>query len=118
MKLPTSTGVPVFFIFWRIIFPMMKPATATIAIISSLNVWNDFLVNFLIIQSESKRTIPSTAFVFFNKYSTNWGFGFAVLVMSMIPLVIFFLATQKEFIRGITSGAVKGVSAPRKGQVV
>lgn len=101
-------GCPKFKLFWRIIFPLMKPVTATVIIVTSLGIWNDFLTSFLIIHDQVKRTIPSNAFIFFNKYSTNWGYGFAVLVLAMIPLVALFLALQKHFINGIASGAVKG----------
>lgn len=95
-------------LFRSIIFPLMKPVTATVAIVTSLSIWNDFLTSFLIIHDQVKRTIPSNAFIFFNKYSTNWGYGFAVLVLAMIPLVVLFLLLQKYFINGIASGAVKG----------
>lgn len=95
-------------LYWKVIFPLMKPVTATVAIITSLSVWNDFLINYLIISSADKRTLPATAFIFFNKYSTNWGYGFAVLVLSMLPLVILFLILQKHVVKGIAAGSVKG----------
>ena len=101
-------GASKFQTFWRIVFPMMKPVIATAIIISSLQIWNDFLVNYLLIQDELMRTIPAMSYVFFGRYTTNWGYGFALLVLSMLPLVILFLFLQKYIIDGMVAGAVKG----------
>ena len=101
-------GCNQFQLFWKIIFPMMKPVIATSVIITSLNIWNDFLVNYLLISSGDKRTLPAMSFIFFGKYNTNWGYGFAMLVLSMLPLIILFLFLQKYIIKGMTAGAIKG----------
>lgn len=97
-----------FQLFWRILFPLVTPATSTVVIFTSLGIWNDFMLPLLLINGDSKRTVPQAVYVFFGKYAVNWGPAFAVLVMSMIPIVILFLALQKNYVKGIVAGSVKG----------
>ena len=93
-------------IFWRIIFPMLKPVTATVAIINGLWIWNDFLLPSIVLYEDS-RTLPLRTFVFYGQYTSDYGLAMAALVMSMIPIVIFYFAMQKQIIQGISAGAVK-----------
>ncbi len=92
--------------FRLIVFPMLKPITATIVIMNSLWVWNDFLLPSLVLYQDS-RTLPLMTFSFFGKYTSQFGLAMAGLVLSIIPIVILYLFLQKQIISGITSGAVK-----------
>jgi raffinose/stachyose/melibiose transport system permease protein len=93
-------------IFWDIIFPMLKPITATILILNALWIWNDFLLPSLVLFLNA-RTLPLSTFSFFGQYTSNYGLAMAGLVLSIIPIVIFYLIMQRNIISGITEGAVK-----------
>lgn len=95
-------------LFWRIVFPLLKPMTVTIIILNSLWIWNDFLLPKLILQDKQLHTIPIAMFDFFAQYSKKWDMALATLVLSSTPIVVFFLALQKHVIRGIMAGSVKG----------
>jgi raffinose/stachyose/melibiose transport system permease protein len=100
-------GAGILTIFSRVVFPLLKPITATVAILHSLWIWNEFNISLIILQKERVRTIPIQQYHFFGEYSINLNFAFASAVVSMIPVVIFFLIAQKQLIQGITQGAVK-----------
>ena len=99
-------GASDFTIFWKIIFPMLKPVTATVAIINSLWIWNDYLLPVLVLTPETQ-TLPLSTYLFYGSYATEYGQAMAGLVLAVIPIVIFYLALQRQFISGISSGAVK-----------
>jgi raffinose/stachyose/melibiose transport system permease protein len=92
--------------FWRIIFPMMRPITATVAIINALWIWNDFLLPRLVLTRETQ-TLPLSTYLFFGQYSIEYGQAMAGLALAVIPIVIFYLILQRQFISGISQGAVK-----------
>lgn len=100
-------GCSPFGVFWRIVFPLLKPITVTIMILNSLWIWNDFLLPLLVLQDPELRTIPLATFFFFGQYTKQWDLALAALVISIIPLLIFFFAMQKHIIKGITSGSIK-----------
>ncbi len=92
--------------FWKIIFPMMRPITATVAIINALWIWNDFLLPRLVLTEETQ-TLPLSTYLFYGQYSIEYGQAMAGLVLAVLPIVIFYLVLQKQFISGISQGAVK-----------
>lgn len=92
--------------FWRIIFPMMRPITATVAIINALWIWNDFLLPRLVLD-EASQTLPLSTYLFFGTYTVEYGQAMAGLALAVIPIIIFYLILQKQFISGISQGAVK-----------
>ena len=92
--------------FWKIIFPMMRPVTATVAIINALWIWNDFLLPRLVLTNETQ-TLPLSTYLFYGQYTVEYGQVMAGLVLAVIPIVIFYLILQKQFISGISQGAVK-----------
>jgi raffinose/stachyose/melibiose transport system permease protein len=100
-------GCSRFGVFWRIVFPLLKPITVTIVILNSLWIWNDFLLPSLVLQDPNLRTIPLATFFFFGQYTKQWDLALAALVMGIVPLLIFFFAMQKHIIKGITSGSIK-----------
>lgn len=95
-------------VFWRIVFPLLKPMTVTVIILNSLWIWNDYLLPSLVLHSPDLRTIPLGTYSFFGQYTKQWDLALAALVLSVLPIIIFFLAMQKHIIEGITAGSVKG----------
>lgn len=101
-------GCSPFGVFWRIVFPLLKPMTVTVVLLNSLWIWNDFLLPLLILSSPDLRTIPLATYSFFGQYTKQWDLALAGLVLSVTPIVLFFLAMQRHIIEGITAGSVKG----------
>lgn len=93
-------------VFWDLVFPQLKPIVATVAILNSLWVWNDFLLPSLVLYEE-KRTLPLMTYSFFGQYTSSYHLAMAGLVLAATPIVVFFIFTQKFMVRGITAGAVK-----------
>ncbi|MEK8128245.1 carbohydrate ABC transporter permease [Paenibacillus filicis] len=101
-------GSGVFGVFFRILLPLMKPITSTIAILHTLWIWNDFLLPLIMLTSAKNKTIPLASSIYFGEYNNEYGLAMAALTFAIIPMVIFFLLMQKYIIQGITAGAVKG----------
>ncbi|SFK72716.1 raffinose/stachyose/melibiose transport system permease protein [Paenibacillus sp. 1_12] len=95
-------------VFFRILMPLLKPITTTIAILHSLWIWNDFLLPLITLSSKQNRTIPLASSVYFGEYTNEWHLALAALTMAIIPIIIFFLFMQRYIIAGITAGSVKG----------
>lgn len=94
--------------FFLVVFPLMKPTTITVAIINTMWIWNDYLLPYLVIGSDYK-TIPIAIQYLRGGYgSIDMGAMMAMLVLSIIPVVIFYLLCQKHIIKGVVAGAVKG----------
>jgi raffinose/stachyose/melibiose transport system permease protein len=96
-------------VFWRIIFPMLTPVTATVAIINSLWIWNDFLLPWIVVGSKGVdyHTLPLSTYIFYGMYSANYGQAMAGLLLSILPIIIFYFIMQRQIISGVSSGAVK-----------
>ncbi len=98
-------GAGSFTIYARIVMPLVKPCTTTIAIFIGLSMWNDFLTPLLIGQV---KTITVGIYTAIGPYASDWGTVFAYVMFATLPIVILYLAAQKQFISGLTTGAVKG----------
>ncbi len=94
--------------YFTIIFPLLLPITFTIVILNMLWLWNDFLLPVLLLTDFRNYTLVLTINMFFGKYSREWGLILASLILSSIPIVVFFAIFQRWIIQGITDGAVKG----------
>lgn len=95
-------------VFWRIVFPMLKPTTMTVIILDVIWIWNDYLLPSLTLKAKANRTIPISTAKFFGQYTISWNEAMAALVVTIIPVAIFYLACQKYIIKGVAAGAVKG----------
>lgn len=94
--------------FFMVVFPVLKPTAITVAILNAMWIWNDYLLPYLLIGSEYK-TIPVAVQYLRGGYgSVDMGALMAMLVLSIIPIIIFYLFCQKYIIKGIVAGAVKG----------
>lgn len=95
-------------LFFQIIFPQLKPITATIIITNALWMWNDFLLPLLILPNSKSYTILLSTNMLFGQYGNNdWPAILSVLIMAMLPAVAFYLALQKNILKGISEGALK-----------
>lgn len=102
-------GCGEFKVFFKIVFPLLRPITATVAIINTLWIWNDFLLPLLMLPDSKNYTLLLSTNMLFGRYGNNdWAAIVAALVMAMLPVVLFYLFLQKYIIKGITEGAVKG----------
>lgn len=93
--------------FWYVIFPLLKPTTITVGILNLVWIWNDFLLPSLVINKEGYQTIPLKTFYFFGEYTKQWNLALAGLIITIIPVVIFYFFAQKHIIAAITEGSVK-----------
>jgi raffinose/stachyose/melibiose transport system permease protein len=102
-------GAGEFHIFYGLVLPLVKPAVVTCTVLGFVSVWGELFWAIISLSNQSKlRTIPYTIIEFQGQFGTNWGPFTAAICIVMLPLIIFFLFTQKYFIAGLTSGAVKG----------
>jgi len=94
--------------FWRLIFPLLAPMSATVGIFAFLYAWNDFMMPSLIISDPNLQTLPVRQNLFQNQFSNNYNVAFASYLMAMAPAIIAYLFTQPWVMEGVTQGAVKG----------
>lgn len=94
-------------VFWKIVFPTLKPIHITVGALNVIAIWNDFLLPQLMINQKGMQTIPLKMFFFFGGYSKQWHLAMAGLLLAIIPVVFFYFIAQKHIIEGITAGANK-----------
>ena len=94
--------------FFRIVFPMLKPVTATICITNVLWIWNDFLLPLIILSDNKKYTLLLSTNTLFGQYSSDWSAILSALVIAALPVIVFYALLQKQILKGITDGAMKG----------
>lgn len=100
-------GAGYFQIYRKVIFPLLKPATATAIMLKIISIYNDFYVPFLYMPGEGLNTVSTTLFNFIGPASTEWQVICAGIVISMIPMILFFVFLQKHIYQGITSGSIR-----------
>ena len=103
-------GADTWQVFTKIIFPMLKPMHATVAILAALAAWNDVLLPLVMLSGGdgSDNTLPLAQMVFQSQFGTNYNLAFASYILALLPMLIFYLFAQKQIINGVTNGAVKG----------
>lgn len=94
--------------FFRIVFPMLKPITATVAIVNLLGVFNDFTLPLVMLSSKQVKTLPLSFSVFYGSYANEWHLIMSALLITVLPVLVFFLIMQKHIMGGLTAGALKG----------
>ena len=101
-------GAGTFRIFWKITFPLLKPIVATVTILNSLTIWNDFMGPLYFLQVREKDVLLQEIYRNIGQFSTDWTSLFQMLVLGALPLLIFYLFMQRYIIGGVMSGSVKG----------
>lgn len=94
--------------YWTVIFPMMKPMHATVAVLTALGTWNDVMTPLVIMSGSQNTTLPLAQLNFQTQFGTNYNLAFASYLLSLIPILIFYVVCQKQIIGGVANGAVKG----------
>ncbi|MFB8374659.1 carbohydrate ABC transporter permease [Paenibacillus taichungensis] len=94
-------------VFWKIVFPLLKSISVTVAILDVIASWNDYLLPSLVLSEKGLRTIQLSTFYFFGEFTIVWNQAMAGLTLTIIPIVIFYAIAQKYIIKGIAAGAVK-----------
>jgi raffinose/stachyose/melibiose transport system permease protein len=95
--------------FFQIIYPLVKPMTATVIILNTLWIWNDFLLPLLILNKQASFwTLPLFQYNFKSQFSFDYNLAFASFLFSIVPMLVFYGFLQKYIIKGLTAGSVKG----------
>ena len=94
--------------FWKVVFPMMMPMHATVAILTALGTWNDVMTPLLIMSGTGQNTLPLAQVNFQTQFGTNYNLAFASYILALIPILIFYIICQKQILNGVANGAVKG----------
>ena len=95
-------------VFWRIIFPLMRPATASVVVIVALWTWNDFLSPLIILGAAHGVTITTGIYLAIGAYSIDYGQEFGVMLLASLPVLALFLLLQRHFVSGLARGGTKG----------
>jgi len=101
-------GANRFQVFWRIVFPLLRPATASVLIFLGVWIWNDFIDPLIILGPSQGTTITTGIYRSIGQYQADLGSVFALMFLATLPVLIFYLALQKQFVKGLTGGATKG----------
>ncbi|QGN57715.1 carbohydrate ABC transporter permease [Nostocoides sp. HKS02] len=97
-------GASPFQVFTKVVFPLMGPATGTVAILAGLIVWNDFFTPLIFLNGSDAQTLPVVMYNFVGSLVSQWNLIFAVVLISMVPILIFYVFAQKKFIQGFSGG--------------
>lgn len=101
-------GCSVYRTFFSVVLPLLKAPMATLVIVQSFSLWNDYMLANLMIQSKSMRTVILAIKTLFSSTRNDYATAMAAILLSATPIIILFVALQKQFIKGMTMGAVKG----------
>lgn len=100
-------GASTWWTYWSIIFPIMKPMHATVAVLTALGTWNDVMTPLVIMSGSGMNTLPLAQMTFQTQFGTNYNLAFASYLLALIPILIFYLVCQKQILNGVVNGAVK-----------
>ncbi|HEY8500597.1 MAG TPA: carbohydrate ABC transporter permease [Clostridia bacterium] len=101
-------GCSVYRTYFTIVMPLLKPAVATLAIMLSFQIWNDYLMANLFLSSKKLKTLTVAMQALFSQQTSDYTTALAAIVVSVLPVVILFVSLQKYFVKGMTAGALKG----------
>jgi raffinose/stachyose/melibiose transport system permease protein len=90
--------------FRRVVFPLLRPVTGTVAIFTGLIIWNDFFLSLIFLNGTKKTPLPVAVYTFVGAFASRWNLIFAAVIVSLLPILIFFLFAQRQLIRGFTGG--------------
>ncbi|MFB9950687.1 carbohydrate ABC transporter permease [Rhizobium puerariae] len=91
-------------IFFRIVFPLLRPITATVAVMTGLLIWNDFFMQLIFLSGSQSPTLPVAIYGFVGEFTARWNMVFAAVLVSLVPILGFYLVAQRQLIQGFTGG--------------
>ena len=100
-------GASTFRTYWSIIFPIMKPMHATVAVLTALGTWNDVMTPLVIMSGSGMNTLPLAQLTFQTQFGTNYNLAFASYLLALLPILVFYIICQKQILNGVVNGAVK-----------
>jgi raffinose/stachyose/melibiose transport system permease protein len=95
-------------VFWQIVVPLIRPALATVAVFNMIPIYNDLWFPLILTRAEESRTVTYGVSLLFGQYQTDWNAILSTLSLAAVPVLILYLLMSKQFIRGLTAGAIKG----------
>lgn len=100
-------GSGVWTTYWKVIFPIMSPMHATVAVLTALGTWNDVMTPLVVMSGKGGTTLPLAQLNFQTQFGTNYNLAFASYLLALLPILIFYLFCQKQILNGVVNGAVK-----------
>jgi raffinose/stachyose/melibiose transport system permease protein len=91
-------------IFWRVVFPLLRPVTGTVAIFTGLIIWNDFFLALIFLSGTDNTPLPVAVYSFVAEFASRWNLVFAAVIVALLPALCFFVVAQRQLIRGFTGG--------------
>ncbi len=95
-------------LFFRVIFPLLRPAIITVIVVASVTIYNDFVNPLYFLPGAENATVQLTLFNFQGQFSTRWHLLFTDVLLITIPPLIMFMFFQRQIVSGMTTGAIKG----------
>lgn len=93
--------------YWSIVFPIMKPMHATVAVLTAMSAWNDVMTPLVIMSGTGVNTLPLAQLNFQTQFGTNYNLAFASYLLALLPILLFYIVCQKQILNGVVNGAVK-----------
>jgi raffinose/stachyose/melibiose transport system permease protein len=90
--------------FRKVVFPLLRPVTGTVAIFTGLIIWNDFFLSLIYLNGTDKTPLPVAVYTFVGAFASRWNLIFAAVIVSLLPIMLFFLFAQRQLIKGFTGG--------------
>ncbi|KKI92975.1 ABC transporter permease [Bacillus sp. SA1-12] len=100
-------GASTWGVFWKVIFPLLAPMNATVAIITCLGAWNDFMLPLVMLSDREMATLPLVQYIFQSQFSTDYNLAFASYLMALAPMIVVYIFAQKWIISGVMKGSIK-----------
>lgn len=101
-------GATSFQLFFKIIFPLLRPAVVTVSLLTFMGIWNDFMIPLYVLNRTSQWPMTLAVYNFFGQYESEWHLIFADIVLTCLPVFIIYLLGQKQIVSGMIAGAIKG----------
>jgi len=101
-------GANAFAIYWRIVLPLIRPILVTVAVFQTMWIWNDFITPNVFLVSPEKSTLVLQVYKSVGEFTTDWPSFMTLSVLALLPMVVFFIFTQRHIVSGLLAGGVKG----------